>query len=94
MLAVCRALKPPATKSTAATAPIMVPQNTRKRFGGSSLPIDRMVVSTKVLESDEVINQLNSKKDHHGIEYPTPDPATGNAIGRGKQRGRQVPTID
>ena len=55
--AVCKAFNPPASSKTPATKPSPIPQMIRKILGGSSSPMDSIVVMTSVPESEDVMNQ-------------------------------------
>ena len=62
MEAVCNAFRPPASSRAAATKPSPTPQTMRNLCGGLSSPMLSMVVMTSVPESDEVMNQVASRK--------------------------------
>ena len=93
--AVCRAESPPTTSSTAATRPITTPQKTRNSLGGSSSPSDRMVVSTRVPESDEVMNQLISRNTimADSTQPKTPEPTIPSAVANSADGRSQARTI-
>ena len=62
MAAVCKAWRPSASSSTAATTPMPSPQTMRKRWGGVGSPHAQQGCYDSVPESEDVMNHVPSRR--------------------------------